>query len=172
MSTASETRQLVCPKCHSDFVNRSRRVGLIDHLISSFSIYPFRCQLCRYRFYRFQKGITYKKIYEDRREYERLPVNLTTTFTIGTVRGQGMVMDISMAGCSLDTETRLGIGDILHIQLQLPDQTNAVDVEAAIVRSIYSNHASLEFLRFKSGDRERLQHFIRELISSGPSGKA
>jgi len=172
MSTASETPQPVCPKCHCEFVKRSRRAGLIDHLISSFSIYPFRCQLCRYRFHRFQKGVTYKRIYEDRREYERLPVNLTTTFTIGTVRGKGLVMDISMAGCSLGTETRLGVGDILHIQLQLPNQTNAVDVEAVMLPSIHSNHASLEFLRFKSGDKERLQHFIRELISSGSSRKA
>jgi hypothetical protein len=164
MSTASEPSQPICPKCHSDFVKRSRRVGLIDHMISAFSIYPFRCQLCSYRFHRFQRGVTYKRIYEDRRDYERLPVDLTTTFTIGTLRGQGLVMDISMAGCSLSTETRLGIGDILHIQLQLPNQTNAVAVEAAILRSIYSNRARLEFLRFKSGDKERLQHFIRELV--------
>jgi hypothetical protein len=172
MSTASEPSQPICPKCHSDFVKRSRRAGLIDHVISSFSIYPFRCQLCSYRFHRFQKGVTYKRIYEDRRDYERLPVNLTATFTIGAVRGHGLVTDISMAGCSLDTETRLGIGDILHMQLQLPNQTNAVDVEAAILRSIYYNRASLEFLRFKSGDKERLQDFIREVISSGSFRKA
>lgn len=174
MSTTSETLipQPICPRCHSGFVRRSRRIGLVDHLISSFSIYPFRCQLCKHRFHRIRKGLTFKRIDEDRREYERLPVNLTTTFTIGTVRGQGVVKDISMAGCSLGTETYLEVGDILHIELQLPNQTDPVDIEAAILRSAYSNHARIEFLRFESSNRERLQHYIRELISDAPSRKA
>ncbi|HJV47810.1 MAG TPA: PilZ domain-containing protein [Geothrix sp.] len=171
MSTASDLPRPLCPKCFSDFVKRSRRTGLVEHLMSSFSIYPFRCQLCRHRFRLRQKGITYRRTDEDRREYERLAVNLAATFSLGTVRGLGQVMDLSMAGCALGTETRLGIGDILRLELQLPDRPDPIQIDTAILRSVHSNHARLEFLQFRSGHREALQAFVRELISSRAARK-
>ncbi len=161
----------ICPKCFNGFVRRSRRRGLVGHLISLFSVYPYRCQLCQCRFHHFQRGVKYIRVDEDRREYGRLPVNLTATFAAGAVRGQGTIKDISVAGCSLSTEARLEEGNILYLKLQLPNLANHVDVEVAVLRSICSSQASVEFLRFESGERERLQHFIRGLISEGPAGK-
>ena len=163
MSTTSEP---ICSKCHTDFVKRSRRAGLTDHLMSLFSIYPFRCQLCSYRFYLKQKGARYKRIIEDRRDYDRLPVDLPATFSSETFHGQGSVREISIVGCSLGTETKLKIGDILHIQLQLPNQADPVGIKIAILRSVHFNHARLEFLEFNVGDKDRLQHFVAGLISN------
>jgi hypothetical protein len=48
--------------------------------------------------------------------------------------------------------------------LQVSNETPPVNVEAAIVRSIRSGRAGVEFLQFENGERERLQHFIRGLI--------
>jgi ABC-type antimicrobial peptide transport system ATPase subunit len=53
----------------------------------------------------------------------------------------------------------------LRLELQLPKQTAAVVVETAILRSLHPNHARLEFLQFAPGDKQRLQQFVRELIS-------
>ncbi|GLH73098.1 hypothetical protein GETHLI_16000 [Geothrix limicola] len=160
---------LTCPACHSDYVRRSRRTGLLDRLFSSFAVYPFRCQLCRHRFHRLQKGVTYTRIDEDRREYERLPIDLAVTLSLGTRQGQGTLTDLSMAGCSLGTEIRFEPGDILRLQVQLPDQAEVVDVQEAVLRGLHANQAKLEFLRFKTGDEARLQQFIRERIRQGVS---
>jgi hypothetical protein len=100
MSTTTETAPLICPECSHNFVTRSRRAGLLDYLMASFAIYPFRCQLCRCRFHRRQKGLSYKRIEADRREYQRLAVHLDAAFHIGEVSAQGLVLDISMSGCS------------------------------------------------------------------------
>jgi len=156
--------QPTCPKCFSGFVKRSRRVGIFGHMVSLFSIYPFRCQLCQKRFHLLQRGVRYERVDEDRREYERLPVNFSATFAAGAVRGAGTVLDISMGGCSFSTEAPLEDGNLLYLELQLPNQATPVDVEVAALRSFRTTHASVEFLRFERGERERLQEFIRGLI--------
>jgi hypothetical protein len=164
MFTTSLTSARICPKCQTDFVKRSRRTGLMNHLMSSFSIYPFRCQLCSYRFYLKQEGARYKRIADDRRDYDRLPVNLAATFRSEAFHGSGAVREISMAGCSLRTDTQLAVGNILRIDLQLPVQAEPVGIEIAIIRSVQSHHARLEFLEFKPGDEDRLQLFVAGLI--------
>ena len=154
----------LCPRCSREYVRRVSRVGLGERLISLFYIYPFRCQLCGHRFKLFQKGVTYKRVEEDRREYERLPVNFPATFVAGGVNGQGLVVDISIGGCSFHTEAQLAEGNILRMVLQVPNETHPVNLQAAIVRSIRSGRAGVEFLEFENGERERLQHFMRGLI--------
>lgn len=154
----------LCPRCSREYVRRVSRVGLGERLISLFYIYPFRCQLCGHRFKLFQKGVTYKRVEEDRREYERLPVNFPATFAAGGVNGQGLVVDISIGGCSFHTEAQLAEGNILRMVLQVPNETHPVNLQAAIVRTIRSGRAGVEFLEFENGERERLQHFMRGLI--------
>ena len=50
-----------CPKCSSGFVKRVSRDSF-ERLMSSFYIYPFRCQECGCRFKILQWGVRYSKI--------------------------------------------------------------------------------------------------------------
>ena len=168
MSTTSGTFEPNCPRCQSGFVRRSRRASLIDHLMGLLSIFPFRCQLCSHRFRLKQQGARYKRIIDDRRDYDRLPVDLPAMFRSATCHGQGSVREISMAGCSLGTQTQLEVGDILHIRLQLPNQPDPISIETAILRSVHFNHARVEFLECNKGDKERLQQFVTGLIFNKP----
>lgn len=139
-------------------------MGLGERLVSLFYVYPFRCQLCGHRFKLRQRGVKYKRVQEDRREYERMSVNFPATIAADGINGQGLIVDISIAGCSFHTETQLADGNILRMGLQVPNETSPVNVAAAIVRSSRSGHAGVEFLQFENGERERLQRFIRGLI--------
>lgn len=154
----------LCPRCSREYVTRVSRVGLGERLISLFYVYPFRCQLCGHRFKFLQWGVKYRRIEEDRREYERIAVNFPATFTAGSINDQGLIVDISMAGCTFHTEARLVEGNILRIGLQVSNEIPPVNVEAAVVRNIHSDRVGVEFLQFENGERERLQHFIRGLI--------
>lgn len=154
----------LCPRCSREYIRRVGRVGLGERLISLFYVYPFRCQLCGHRFQLLQWGVKYKRIEEDRREYERISVNFPATFAASGVNGQGLIVEISIAGCSLHTQAQLVDGNILRMGLQVPSETSPVNVAAAIVRSNRSGHAGVEFLQFENGERERLQRFIRGLI--------
>jgi PilZ domain len=157
----------LCPRCSREYVKRVSRVGLGERLISLVYVYPFKCQLCGHRFQFLQWGVTYRRIEEDRREYERLPVNFPVTFSAGMVHGEGMVVDISMGGCAFHTETQLKEGSILKMGLPLSNEVSPVNVEAAIVRSSQPGRVGVEFLRIQNGERERLQRFIRGLILGG-----
>lgn len=154
----------LCPRCSREYVRRVSRVGLGERLISLFYVYPFRCQLCGHRFQLLQWGVNYKRIEEDRREYERMAVSFPATFAVRGVNGRGVVVDISIAGCSFRTEAQLAEGNIVSMELEVANETHPIHVEAAVVRSILSGRAGVEFLQFENGERERLQNFIRGLI--------
>ena len=155
--------QPICPRCSSEYVRRVSRVGLGEQLMSHFYIYPFRCQLCGHRFKLLQWGITYTRVEEDRREYERLAAQFPLAFTAGVVNGNGSAVDISMGGCTFHTETRLTQGSIVRLGLQVSKDIAAVNVEAAVVRSVSDGRTGVEFLRVEHSERERLQRFIRGL---------
>jgi PilZ domain len=153
-----------CPRCSKEYVRRVSRVGLGERVLSLFYVYPFRCQLCGHRFQLLQWGVTYKRIEEDRREYERMPANFPVWFDAGAVQGRGLAVDISMAGCTFHTEAELIEGNVLRMRLDLPEETSPVSVEAVIIRSFASGRVGVEFLRVENGERERLQRFIRGLL--------
>ena len=143
---------------------RVSRVGLGERLVSLFYVYPFRCQLCGHRFKFLQWGIKYKRIEEDRREYERMAASFPVTFDAGAVQGRGLAVDISMAGCTFHTEAELVEGNILRMRLELPEETSPVSVEAVIIRTLRTGRVGVEFIRVENGERERLQRFIRGLL--------
>jgi c-di-GMP-binding flagellar brake protein YcgR len=111
-----------------------------------------------------QWGIRYQRVEEDRREYERLPMNFPVSFEGDDVHGAGSVVDISISGCSLHAEIQLEEGKILKMVLQISPDLMPVEVEAAIVRTAHGNRVGIEFLRFEPTERERLQVFLRGLV--------
>ena len=155
----------LCPRCSKEYVRRVSRVGPGERLISLFYVYPFRCQLCGHRFKLLQWGVKYRRIEEDRREYERMPASFPITFDDGAGQGRGLAVDISMAGCTFHTEAALVEGNVLRMRLELPEETSPVSVEAVIIRSFGSGRVGVEFLRVENGERERLQRFIRGLLT-------
>jgi hypothetical protein len=171
-SLASQT---LCPRCSNQYVKRVRRVGLGEYLLSLFYIYPFRCQLCARRFKVLQWGVTYTRLEEGRREHDRLPAKFPIKFTVRGGDATGSTVDISMCGCSFDTEIRLVKGIILSAELQLPDQIPPVKIQGAVIRSVRPGRASVEFLRIERGERERLEGFVRSLMqyneSQSPAGE-
>lgn len=154
-----------CPNCGRDFVRRVSRAGLVEKLLSLFYVYPFRCQLCSKRFRFFQRGVRYRRVMEDRREYQRMEMKFPVTITgQDDFRAEGIVLNLSMGGCSVATDADLDAGMIVKMKLAITGMTQPVSVEAAIVRNFLGNVAGLEFLRWQGTERERLQLFIRGLL--------
>jgi PilZ domain len=146
-------KQPICPECSTEYVTRVRREAIGERLVSLFYVYPFRCQLCGYRFSSVQWGVRYFRVYEDHREYERIPVNFPVAFTSGGVDGQGWVSDISMGGCTICSEAQLSYAQIVKISLQIPNDDLPVAVSAAVVRNMQLNRIGLEFLRLQQVER-------------------
>jgi c-di-GMP-binding flagellar brake protein YcgR len=102
---------------------------------------------------------------EDRREYERLPTAFPLTFSAEDFGGGGMACDVSMSGCTFRPETRQPKeGNVLSMRLQISNDLEPIAVEA-VVRNVRQDHVGVEFLRFQPADKERLQHFVRDLLA-------
>jgi len=152
-----------CPRCGQDIVQRVRRRGLLDHLLSIVYIYPFRCQVCFHRFRTFQWGVRYVKEAREKSQHDRIVTRFQITFAGNGIDGSGMVTLVSLGGCAIETDAKLSSGQILQLQLKTSDRDPAVAVDAAVVRGVRSPVVGLQFLRFRMEERERLSQFVRNL---------
>jgi hypothetical protein len=148
----------LCPACGTDYVRRARATGILDLLLLLFFLQPFRCQLCTQRFRYF--GRRYPA---DRREYHRSVSRFPTVFSGGQKSGKGVLSDISMGGCSLETDTKLFLGCLLRLQVQISDQEPVLAIEAAVVRSLRPKAVGLRFMHLRGEERERLRKVVRNL---------
>ncbi len=166
METRSRT-DLKCPMCSKEYIARVARVGFAEKILSLFYVYPFKCQLCGCRFKALQWGVRYFRVEEDRREYERLPTSFPVSFSSEASQGRGITSEISMSGCTFQPETEASNpkeGSVLRMALQIPNTPEPVNVEA-VVRNIRQDHVGVEFLRFPPADKDRLQHYVRDLLA-------
>lgn len=70
-----------------------------------------------------------------------------------------MVMDLSMGGCIIKSETQVHVDDIFYLEIAISDHEAPIEV-AAMVRSISSRGIAFKFLR-KAQDNKRLLAFIQ-----------
>lgn len=157
-----------CPNCFRQFVRRVAIVGAWDTLLGLLYIYPFKCQICGFRFRMPQWGVRYVKVPEDLREYDRMATNFSLTFEGQNRKGQGRATNLSMGGCNFDTTTPLSIGMILRMELQIARDVAPVIVDAAAVRYARDRSVGVEFLQWQEKERERLQLYVRGLLISQP----
>jgi PilZ domain len=155
---------LRCPNCARDFVRRVARSGLWEVLLSFFYVYPYKCQICGARFRSLQWRVRYIRVDEDRREYDRMEMRFPVTVSGQDISGEGVLLNISMGGCSFHTSANLSSGMILKLGLQISNDVAPVIVDAAIVRNVRSGAVGVEFIQWQHSERERLQLFIRGLL--------
>ena len=153
-----------CPNCAREFVRRVSRAGFSEILLSYFYVYPFKCQLCGYRFRYFQWGVQDVRVEKDRREYDRMQMNFPVSVYSQDVSGEGNLLNVSMGGCSFSTSTKIESGAILNLSLQISKDVPPVIVDAAMVRNVRASSVGVEFLQWQQSERERLQLFVRGLL--------
>jgi hypothetical protein len=108
----------------------------------------------------------------DRREHLRIPVRLSLSFSGGKVRGEGTVLDLSMGGCIIKSQTQVHTNDIFYLQLSLEDSELPLEV-AAMVHSVSARGIACKFLR-AAHESKRLLSFVQTQVPNQPdksSGK-
>ena len=150
-----------CPECLTEYVKPVHRESLQERLLSFLYVYPFCCQLCEHRFKFLYREVNYLRAAEDRRTYERLPMNCPITFSRDGFQSRGSIEDISMVGCKMLCEEILAPGAILQMSLHVSDSIPPVRVHAGVVRNVRRRRAGVEFLQLKKTERDRLRDFIQ-----------
>jgi hypothetical protein len=103
----------------------------------------------------------------ERREHLRIPVRLCLSFSGGKVRGEGTVLDLSLGGCIIKSETHVRVDDIFYLQIVIAEDEPPVEV-AAMVRSVSARGIAFKFLR-KAQENKRLLTFIQSRSGSTSS---
>jgi len=152
-------RILSCPRCQKGGVLRSHPQSPREHLAFFIFVVPFRCPSCSHRFLASQLWLDRPTHPIDRREHLRIPVRLYLSFSGGKVRGEGTVLDLSMGGCIIKSETQVHTDDIFYLQLSLAEGEVPLEL-AAMVRSVSVRGIAFKFLR-AAQENKRLLAFVQ-----------
>jgi hypothetical protein len=161
------SRRVICPQCRKDDVFRSRPRSPREHVAALIWIVPFHCQHCSHRFLACRLGKDDPRRLIDRREHLRIPVRLFLSFSGGKVRGEGTVMDLSLGGCIIKSETQVHVDDIFYLEIAVAEDESPIEV-AAMVRSVTARGIAFKFLR-KAQENKRLLAFIQSNSGSTSS---
>ncbi len=148
-----------CPQCGTQFVARARRRALREFLLALVTVYPFRCQLCRHRFFALRGRPTHSPRREYRRVLVRYPVSLSPVLRREQRgHGEGTMLNLSIQGCGLESGVSVARGALLHLSVEVSEGQPPVEVDSAIVRNHVGTRMGLEFLTIQP---EQDAHFRR-----------
>jgi len=153
------SRQLSCPQCRQEKIVRARPLSTSERVASLFLMSPFACQQCSCRFLASRIGVSLPPHAIERREHLRIPVRLYLSFSGGKVRGEGIVMDLSVGGCIIKSDTQVHVDDIFYLEITTDQSEPPLEV-AAMVRSVSQRGIAFKFLR-AAQDNKRLLAFVQ-----------
>jgi len=100
----------------------------------------------------------------DRRLAPRFKVHLLISFSEDSLTGEGIVVNLSLGGCTVDSEQKVQRWKYLTLRIFMPDQDAPLVVDRAQVRSSRRRRLLvLEFLAMQPQEQERLRRFVSTL---------
>ena len=99
------------------------------------------------------------------RSYHRYPVTYPVIFGGAPFVGEGTVRNLSLTGCSVTCDREVLAGSYVRLSLILPDPTSSLFIELGKVRWSRGNRFGVEFIRFPTLTRHRLDRVIEEQLT-------
>ncbi len=97
----------------------------------------------------------------EKRKSERFSVRFRSSFSASNmVAGEGMVTDLSLGGCRIESDAAVKPGTVVEVRMELAEKGAHLYISMAVVRWKKGNEFGLEFLKV-AYDAEAL---IRELL--------
>jgi len=110
----------------------------------------------------------------DRRYAERVPIRYRITYSgeegARIVSGEGVLKDLSKAGCKILGVAQSSLGSRLTLQLDLEDGQAPMRITDVIVSWISTDSFAVKFPKLSSEERKRLQDVIWKNISLSSLG--
>ena len=106
----------------------------------------------------------------DRRLAPRFTVHLPISFLGYNLTGEGIVVNLSLGGCAVESEQNIQQWKYLTLRIFMPDQDAPLVVDRAQARSSRRRRLLvLEFLAMQPQEQARLRHFVSTLVHAGRS---
>lgn len=95
-----------------------------------------------------------------RRQRLRLPVKLPVILSSVYGKSRGVITDLSMRGCALESELSLDEGSVVRLQVRVPNERTVITVDYAAVRTVKDRRVGLEFLNIAQDAKDRLGRLV------------
>lgn len=99
----------------------------------------------------------------NRRKHLRFHVELRCSFAGDQFAGEGTVLDLSMEGCRVRSDTPVLTGVYMEVFITLLGQITPLPIELAVVRWSPGSVFGLEFIRITDRHQARLRHYVQDL---------
>jgi hypothetical protein len=93
----------------------------------------------------------------------RVPVVYPASIQSDTGAGEGVLLDLSPAGCRMRSNIALNTGTYLALRIAVAQEPTPVAVEVSVVRWCKDGNFGVEFLRYSQGERERVTDLVLAL---------
>ena len=99
------------------------------------------------------------------RTYHRFTLFYPVIFGGAPFVGEGMLINLSLMGCSVMCDCEVLCGSDVRVSVLLPNQTPALSIELGTIKWVQGHQFGVEFLRLPFEARQRLNSTLRvELI--------
>jgi PilZ domain len=99
------------------------------------------------------------------RPYRRIPVHCFVKYNIGSFTGTGTVWNVSLSGCRFSGNVPMRPGEILSVEITLPNEQR-IKISEAIVRWSRGKEFGIETIEVCKHTRNRLAHYVRRLTQA------
>ncbi len=100
----------------------------------------------------------------EHRQSKRFPVRFRSSFTsLNIVGGDGTLVDLSLRGCRVESQTDVRPGTSLELRVQASEDEPPMKIQEALVRWSRAHQFGLEFVTLAPEEWARLQHTVTEL---------
>jgi len=96
----------------------------------------------------------------DQRRHARVGTEYLALFSGERIRAQGVVLDLSVAGCRMRSPVEFTTGDYFGVVIDVPRYINPVGVTLAVVRWSKGQECGMEFIHMEPDDHRRLRELI------------
>ena len=98
----------------------------------------------------------------DIRKHTRFTVHFQSSFSSGQrLEGEGTVLNLSVGGCKVQSDTRVSLGTDVRLRIMMPDEEQPLEIKRAAVRWTSGQEFGLEFTFVEAEGELRLRHFVQ-----------
>lgn len=100
----------------------------------------------------------------EQRKNPRFAVRFRSSFTsLNIVGGDGHIIDLSLRGCRVDSQTAVRPGTSLELRIHTSEGEPPLNIYEAVVRWSRAQQFGLEFVTLAPEEWARLQHTVTQL---------
>jgi hypothetical protein len=101
---------------------------------------------------------------DEKRQHRRFPVRFRSSFSsVNIVGGDGMLTDLSVRGCRIESRIAVKPGTELQLNVYLPHEPEPLGITVAMVRWSRGEMFGVEFTDMKDEEWKRLGRFMQSV---------